>query len=263
MKPEQAKALREAFPPAAVGKLPKPYNRDSQKGQCRECGGYHGLPAVHLDYVGHAATTDRLLSVDPEWSWEPVAYDPRGLPGIDEHGGLWIRLTICGVTRLGYGHAGGKKGPDAIKEAIGDAIRNAAMRFGVALDLWAKEDISATTSPVSPDDADKPAQRLAAVPDDDPFYVDTTTGEVTPAGADRGEAVAPAGPGRPFMDSPDGAPTKAQMGMLGALLKGQTREQSLAIVAGIIGREIESRNELTKAEASRVIDALKKAQAAS
>ena len=131
------------------------------------------------------------------------------------------------------------------------------MRFGVALDLWAKEDISNTTP------GDKPAQRLAAVPDDDPFYVDTATGEVV-AAAGGGEApAAAAGPGRPFMDSPDGAPTKAQMGMLGALLKGQTREQSLAIVAGIIGREIESRNELTKAEASRVIDALKKAEAAS
>ena len=30
-------------------------------------------------------------------------------------------------------------GLNATKEAIGDAIRNAAMRFGVALDLWAKD----------------------------------------------------------------------------------------------------------------------------
>ena len=49
---------------------------------------------------------------------------------------LWIRLTVAGVTRIGYGHAEGKKGPDAVKETIGDSIRNAAMRFGVALDLW-------------------------------------------------------------------------------------------------------------------------------
>ena len=29
------------------------------------------------------------------------------------------------------------------KQLISDAIRNAAMRFGVALDLWAKEDLHA------------------------------------------------------------------------------------------------------------------------
>jgi hypothetical protein len=45
-------------------------------------------------------------------------------------------LTIAGVTRLGYGHADGKQGPDAVKETIGDALRNAGMRFGVGLDLW-------------------------------------------------------------------------------------------------------------------------------
>ena len=94
-----------------------------------------------LAYVGHAALTDRLLSVDPLWTWEPVAYDPRGLPMIDEHGGLWIKLTVCGVTRLGYGDAGAKKGGDAVKERIGDALRNAAMRFGAALDLWHKGEL--------------------------------------------------------------------------------------------------------------------------
>jgi hypothetical protein len=54
---------------------------------------------------------------------------------------MWIKLTVCGVTRLGYGHAGDKEGGDAIKEIIGDALRNAAMRFGAALDLWHKGDL--------------------------------------------------------------------------------------------------------------------------
>ena len=34
-----------------------------------------------------------------------------------------------------------KSGGDAIKEVIGDALRNAAMRFGAALDLWHKGDL--------------------------------------------------------------------------------------------------------------------------
>lgn len=116
MTPEAAAALREPFPPEAIGKLPK--------------------AGLMLDYVGHAATTDRLLQVDPSWTWEPMALDGDGLPLI-RGGELWIRLTVCGVTRPGVGD--GK----STKEMIGDAIRNAAMRFGVALDLWAKEDLHA------------------------------------------------------------------------------------------------------------------------
>lgn len=111
--------LRKPFPENQISKLPK------GKG-------------VELDYVGHAALTARLLDVDPLWTWEPLALTKDGLPLFDESGGLWIRLTVCEMTRLGYGHAGSKKGGDAIKEIIGDALRNAAMRFGAALDLWHK-----------------------------------------------------------------------------------------------------------------------------
>ena len=155
--------LREPFEAGQINKLPKPYKRDSQKGKCNECGGYHGLPAVHLDYVGHAALTDRLLQVDPEWSWEPLAVGPDGLPQFDRTGGLWIRLTILGVTRLGYGDADGKSGGNAVKEAIGDALRNAGMRFGAALDLWHKGDLAAAQVEQSPEPAGHPPIDEAAV----------------------------------------------------------------------------------------------------
>jgi hypothetical protein len=118
---ENLDKLRAPFPAHQISYLPK--------------GG------VKLAYVGHAALTDRLLDTDATWTWEPLALDERGLPALDEAGGLWIRLTVCGVTRLGYGDAGTKKGGDAMKERIGDALRNAAMRFGAALDLWHKGDL--------------------------------------------------------------------------------------------------------------------------
>tara|TARA_R110000868_G_C10835031_1_gene759657 strand:+ start:25 stop:888 length:864 start_codon:yes stop_codon:yes gene_type:complete len=142
--------LRAAFPPHQVSKLPKETRAqiDARKAdrnlmvwKCEECGGAHHKNAVHLDYVGHAALTDRLLDVDICWSWEPLAFGPDGLPALDRNGGLWIKLTVQGVTRLGYGGADGKQGTDAIKEIIGDALRNAAMRFGAALDLWHKGDL--------------------------------------------------------------------------------------------------------------------------
>lgn len=92
-----------------------------------------------LDYVSHANVTERLLEIDPFWSWEPVAFDDRGLPAFDQHGGLWIKLTILGVTRYGYGEPQGRDEYDKVKGAIGNAIRVAAMRFGVGLHLWQKE----------------------------------------------------------------------------------------------------------------------------
>jgi len=143
------KSLLTPFPENLIGKLPKPtkqqteeLKRDISKGvRCLVCGGWHHPKVVHLDYVGHAAITFKLLEVDPFWSWEPFAVDQDGLPKFDGAGGLWIKLTILGLTRNGYGHADGKTGGDAIKEAIGDAIRNAAMRFGAALDLWHKGEL--------------------------------------------------------------------------------------------------------------------------
>lgn len=152
IKPPDLAKLREPFPDHQISKLPKETKAqadqrkaDQAKGnwpaRCGVCGGLHHKNAVHLDYVGHAALTDRLLDTDPNWKWEPVAFGPDGLPAFDRNGGLWIRLTVLGMTRLGYGDAEGKTGGNAIKEAIGDALRNAAMRFGAALDLWHKGDL--------------------------------------------------------------------------------------------------------------------------
>jgi hypothetical protein len=143
---ELLQKLRTPFESHQVSKLPKPtrsqtdaVKADYRAGErCKVCGTWHHPDVVHLDYVGHAAVTDRLLDVDPAWDWDYIAKDEYGNPVLDSMGGMWINLTICGVTRRGYGAAEGKKGPDAMKEIIGDGIRNAAMRFGVALELWHK-----------------------------------------------------------------------------------------------------------------------------
>ena len=144
--------LRVPFPENQIGLLPRAVNKnDTQKFGCKPgtqasadgkfCGGYHPR-SVHLDFVGHAALTDRLLEVDPEWDWRPLATDEYGMPKFDQFGGLWIELTVGGVSRLGYGDAQGKPaGSTAVKEVIGDALRNAGMRFGMALDLWHKGDL--------------------------------------------------------------------------------------------------------------------------
>ncbi len=109
--------LRAAFEPEQIGKLPKVTCGDCsakertcdkhQKRTCRVCKAYVSTQHIHVDYVGHAHVTERLLNVDPLWSWEPLSIDNAGLPAMDANGGLWMRLTVAGHTRIGYGHANG------------------------------------------------------------------------------------------------------------------------------------------------------------
>jgi len=139
MNPEQAQALRAPFANDLI--------------ETRTIAGRS------ISYLNHAIVTDRLIQVDPNWSWEPMGINLDGTPVIDQVGGLWIRLTICESTRIGYGASDAhQKGADAIKSAISDAIKNAAMRFGVALDLWGVEP-SALAEPT------KTHERLTVVPE--------------------------------------------------------------------------------------------------
>lgn len=169
--------LRAPFPDEAIGKLPRVTCRacredrtkvcqEHRRIRCQECGQSHTSAAIHLDYVGHADVTDRLLAVDPTWTWRHFTLEEmQALPPALREAGLWIHLTVNGVTRPGFGDAGDKRGPNAVKEAIGDALRNAAMRFGVALDLWAKGDRSwAEAKDETPEAQEAPQEARTAPP---------------------------------------------------------------------------------------------------
>jgi len=135
--------LREPFPPEAIGQIPR--------------GG------VQLDYVGHAHVTERLNEVDPDWTWRPMGVDANGLPIVDMIDGVprgfWIYVTVGDKTLPAYGSVD-TNAFEPIKELIGDALRNGAMRFGVALDLWMRES-SSGRPPQRPEAADPLAQRKA------------------------------------------------------------------------------------------------------
>lgn len=107
---------------------------------------------VTLAYVGHAEITKMLIAIDPCWTWEPAAWID-GRPATFQQAGLikrrdgtatevptvsmWGRLTLLGVTRVAVGSVEAHK-PDLDKELVSDFLRNAAMRFGLCLSLWAK-----------------------------------------------------------------------------------------------------------------------------
>lgn len=120
--------------PKIVGKLPK--------------GGRQ------LDFVGHADVTKFLLEIDPHWSWVPIAWD-NGRPAIHVENGIatmWGELRLLGQARLGVGSVEAKK-PELDKELVSDFLRNAAMRFGICLSLWTKQewdDIETTPKPTRP-----------------------------------------------------------------------------------------------------------------
>lgn len=199
MTEEALAVLRKPFDPQVVGKLPRVTCKDCSQRKCQQhkaskcgvCGGYLTSAHIHLDYVGHAEVTDRLLSADPAWTWEPLSWTEEGLPrftkGASGELELWIKLTVCGVTRLGVGSVAGNAF-DAEKQLIGDALRNAAMRFGVALDLWAKEELESQL----PDDADAKPQRADAAKKAAP----AAPAPQDRAGGERQVSASPAAPSR-------------------------------------------------------------------
>lgn len=167
--------LRKPFPNDSVGLLPKvncygctqatknarsAFDKHCDKHKmtkCNDCGAYITEGHIHLDYVGHANVTDRLNTVvGPEnWSLEPMAVDDRGNPVTNNSGELWCWLTILGARKMCVGD-----GANSSKELIGDALRNGAMRFGVALDLWTKEELESALG--DPDlKNDKPTEKVA------------------------------------------------------------------------------------------------------
>jgi len=131
--------------PKIVGKLPK--------------GG------TSLDYVGHADITRILIEIDPHWRLVPIAWE-NGRPLVNivnDMATVWFEMTLLGQARLAIGSAKANS-LDLDKILYGDALRNGAMRFGIGLSLWTKqewEDLDHHTPAPAPRPAAKPAAKPA------------------------------------------------------------------------------------------------------
>ena len=127
--PENKQALLDvlnkyAVPdPKIVGKLPKGGNL--------------------LDFIGHADITRILIEIDPNWRLVPIAWE-NGRPAcniVNDMATMWFELTLLGTARLAIGTAKANS-QDCDKILYGDALRNGAMRFGIGLNLWTKQEWS-------------------------------------------------------------------------------------------------------------------------
>lgn len=245
-----------------------------------------------LDFVGHADVTKMLIEVDPEWSWEPVAFDTDGLPAYRVENGMahmagW--LTIHGVRRLGIGSVMHNK-PDLLKELCSDFIRNASMRFGICLSLWTKQewdDVAHTPSapaptrpkpqPVQHDDGPPPFtdEDYKPNPEDEPVFskaeglmkIRETTqkiGRAMPVDEiashfQGSELVTVSDESKPRgVKNPQEASSPAQVGKLTALCINQkySKQERLEMASQLAGRTIGDFKELRKGEASELISIL-------
>lgn len=276
----------------------------------------HGNPSGGGSYVKHHVVDQRLLQVVGPFDWEKVeiirgfvpgkAPNPNGTSARAKAGtpdladavvGVIWRLTVeIDGRRIVIEEAGDCEEPNnwphdgaRLKDALSDALKRCAMRFGCGLHLWSQDEyflfsrlgeegatpppnVDPTTGEISgggepaspppaappvsqstPTEAAKADQEVAAKepPDERGAATPPTTNHIE---QDRGRASSPA----PTI-------TAAQMRMMQALfakhdppIKADTEKRDYA--TSVVGREVTSLTTLTVGEANKVIDALQMAK---
>lgn len=153
--------LREPFAADQIGKLPK-WGKDtppqSEWAYCQVCKQKAPPQHGHVDFVGHAMVTNRLNQVVGTDGWSYTrperVHDDRGklLAVLSE-------MTVLGHTKgveVGGPAASATTYADQLKTALSDYICRAAMRFGIALEQWSKQELEAAGHQAR-QDADQPA----------------------------------------------------------------------------------------------------------
>jgi hypothetical protein len=90
-----------------------------------------------VDYVKWHTVADLLDRICPDWS-----HEVHQIKQIGDYVAVTAAITIHGVTRQGVG-TGSAYDEKGIKKAEHDALKRAAVKFGIARDLYRKEDEAA------------------------------------------------------------------------------------------------------------------------
>ncbi|HEX3557726.1 MAG TPA: Rad52/Rad22 family DNA repair protein [Pyrinomonadaceae bacterium] len=108
-----------------------------------------------VEYVEWHAVADILDRVAPTWS-----HSVRGIVQIGDMVAVTCAITIDGVTREGVG-TGNAENETGIKKAEHDALKRAAIKFGIARELYQRESEIIETQGAGPQPGDFPKDPLA------------------------------------------------------------------------------------------------------
>lgn len=93
--------------------------------------------AKTVDYVAWHTVADILDKTSPNWG-----HSIKDVRSIGDFAIVTVALTIDGITREGIG-TGSVRSEIGIKKAEHDALKRAAVKFGIARDLYKSEEASA------------------------------------------------------------------------------------------------------------------------
>jgi hypothetical protein len=108
-----------------------------------------------VEYVEWHTVADILDRVAPTWS-----HSVRGIVQIGDMVAVTCAITIDGVTREGVG-TGNAENETGIKKAEHDALKRAAIKFGIARELYQRESEIIETQGAGPQPGDFPRDPLA------------------------------------------------------------------------------------------------------
>jgi len=195
---------------------------------------------VNLSYVSHSEITRILITIDAGWSWEPIEWI-NGRPAIHIENGMatmWGKMTLLGKPMICVGSARADKG-DYEKELIGDLLRNGSMRYGIALNLWSKQD--STSGGVSVQTITKSFPGATAV-----------NAPAQPQQASNASVARPAA-----KQASAGNPvSEKQVFLINKLARDNAIPDVPEFASRVVGRDIGSAKDMNSREASQVIDAL-------
>ena len=147
-----------------------------------------------LDYVSHASVTNRLNEAAPGWTYDVEPVTVQGSDGLPHVVAVFGTMTVGGVTRQEVGAVDEPKTyGQELKEAISDFIRRGAMRFGVAIDLYAKEGLEGSTGTTATTAQNRDDSGDSSLPSPKPGPVEGTASSVEQHGS--GGAVPTTSPG--------------------------------------------------------------------
>ena len=174
------------------------------------------------------------------WSWEPIEW-LNGRPAIHIENGMatmWGKMTLLGKTMICVGSARADKA-DYEKELIGDLLRNGSMRYGIALNLWSKQDSSSGGVSVQTITKSFPGATVVNAP-------------AQPQQASNASVARPAAK----QASPGNPVSETQVFLINKLAKDNQISDVVAYCAGIVGHALTTAKDMNSREASQVIDSL-------